>query len=60
MAILIYFPQYTRARWGCIDGMSVIHLNQRKVKTWLKTFPSALNDSSDIPAIKRSKTGGKF
>ncbi|WP_407081286.1 hypothetical protein [Klebsiella oxytoca] len=40
--------------------MSVAHINQRKVKAWLKTLPGALNDSGDIPAINRGKSGGKF
>ncbi|MBW9462337.1 type I toxin-antitoxin system SymE family toxin [Kluyvera sp. EC_51] len=57
---IVITPQNTRELWGCIEGMSVANINQRKVKAWLKTFPGALNDSGDIPAIKRSKTGGKF
>lgn len=57
---IVITPQNTRELWGCIEGMSVANINQRKVKAWLKTFPGALNDSGDIPAIKRSKFGGKF
>ncbi|MBC1184443.1 SymE family type I addiction module toxin [Kluyvera sichuanensis] len=57
---IVITPQNTRELWGCIEGLSVANINQRKVKAWLKTFPGALNDSGDIPAIKRSKTGGKF
>ena len=57
---IVITPQNTRELWGCIEGMSVANINQRKVKAWLKTFPGALNDSGDIPEIKRSKTGGKF
>ena len=57
---IVITPQNTRELWGCIEGMSVANINQRKVKAWLKTYPGALNDSGDIPAIKRSKSGGKF
>lgn len=53
-------PQNTHELWGCIESMSVAHINQRKVKAWLKTLPGALNDSGDIPAINRGKSGGKF
>ena len=57
---IVITPQNTRELWGCIEGMSVASINQRKVKSWLKTFPGALNDSGNIPVIKRSKSGGKF
>ena len=49
--------QNTRELWGCIEGMSVACINQRKVKAWLNTFPGALNDTGDIPLIKRSRYG---
>ncbi|WP_227007404.1 SymE family type I addiction module toxin [Salmonella enterica] len=45
----------TRELWGCIEGMSVTYLNQRKVKQWLDAFPGALHDTSDIPVIKRGR-----
>lgn len=57
---IVITPQNTHELWGCIEGMSVAHINQRKVKAWLKTLPGALNDSGDIPAINRGKSGGKF
>ncbi|MGJ2512609.1 SymE family type I addiction module toxin, partial [Salmonella enterica subsp. enterica serovar Paratyphi A] len=34
----------------------VTFINQKKVKAWLKTFPEALNDTGDIPVIKRKRT----
>ncbi|EPA7527761.1 hypothetical protein ACQ5C8_004739, partial [Salmonella enterica subsp. enterica serovar Braenderup] len=48
-------PQNTRELWCCIEGMSVTYINQRNVKTWLKNFPGALNDTGDIPVIKRGR-----
>lgn len=50
---IVITPQHTRELWGCIEGMSVACINQRKVKAWLKTFPGALNHTGDIPLIKR-------
>ncbi|EBL8384945.1 type I toxin-antitoxin system SymE family toxin [Salmonella enterica] len=43
---------------GFINGMGVTFINQKKVKAWLKTFPGALNDTGDIPVIKRSRLEG--
>ena len=51
-------PQHTRELFGCIEGMSVAYINQKKLKAWLKTFPGALNDTGDIPVIKRSRSEG--
>ncbi|EBC0775987.1 type I toxin-antitoxin system SymE family toxin [Salmonella enterica subsp. enterica serovar Carno] len=52
---IVITPQNTRELWGCIEGMSVTYLNQRKVKQWLDTFPGALHDTGDIPVIKRGR-----
>lgn len=52
---IVITPQNTRELWGCIEGMSVTYLNQRKVKQWLDTFPGALYDTGDIPVIKRGR-----
>lgn len=52
---IVITPQNTRELWGCIEGISVTYINQRKVKAWLKDFPGALNDTGDIPVIKRSR-----
>lgn len=49
-------PQHTRGLFGCIEGMGVTFINQKKVKAWLKTFPGALNDTGDILVIKRKRT----
>ena len=43
------------ARAGFINGMPVKirAINKQKVAQWLKTFPGALNDTGDIPMVKR-------
>lgn len=48
-------PQHTRELWGCLEGMSVVNINKKKVAQWLKTFPGALHDLGDVPVIKRDK-----
>ncbi|VUS94548.1 hypothetical protein SB6422_03092 [Klebsiella huaxiensis] len=52
---IVITPQNTRELWDCLEGMSATYINQRKVKAWLKTFPGVLNDTGEIPAIKRRK-----
>ncbi|EML6555745.1 type I toxin-antitoxin system SymE family toxin [Klebsiella michiganensis] len=52
---IVITPQNTRELWGCLEGMSASYINRRKVKTWLQTFPGSLNDTGDIPLIKRRK-----
>lgn len=46
-------PQHTRELWGCLEGMSVVNINKKKVAQWLKTFPGALNDTGDLPVYRR-------
>ncbi|MCW6867525.1 type I toxin-antitoxin system SymE family toxin [Salmonella enterica subsp. enterica serovar Kastrup] len=53
---IVITPQHTHGLFGCIEGMGVTFINQKKVKAWLKTFPEALNDTGDIPVIKRKRT----
>ncbi|WP_423240778.1 SymE family type I addiction module toxin [Enterobacter mori] len=50
---IVITPQHTRKLWGCLEGMSVVNVNKKKVSQWLKTFPAALNDLCDVPVIKR-------
>ncbi|KKJ27493.1 hypothetical protein T637_17925 [Enterobacter hormaechei subsp. hoffmannii] len=50
---IVITPQHTRELWGCLEGMSVVNINKQKVVQWLKTFPGALNDTGDIPMVKR-------
>lgn len=51
---IVITPQHTRELWGCLEGMSVVNINKQKVAQWLKTFPGALNDTGDIPVVKRT------
>ncbi|MEG1212323.1 MAG: SymE family type I addiction module toxin [Leclercia sp.] len=50
---IVITPQHTRELWGCLEGMSVTFINKKRVSEWLKTFPGALNDTGDVPVIKR-------
>ncbi|MCM7525943.1 type I toxin-antitoxin system SymE family toxin [Enterobacter hormaechei] len=50
---IVITPQHTRELWGCLESMSVVNINKKKVAQWLKTFPGALNDTGDVPVIKR-------
>ncbi|MBB1200822.1 type I toxin-antitoxin system SymE family toxin [Enterobacteriaceae bacterium 89] len=50
---IVITPQNTRELWGCVEGLSVVDINKQKVSGWLKTFPGALNDTGNIPLIKR-------
>lgn len=52
---IVITPQNTRELWGCLEGMSVVSINKQKVGSWLKTFPGALNDTGNIPVIKRNQ-----
>ena len=51
---IVITPQNTRELWGCLEGMSVVDINKQKVGNWLKTFPGALNNTGNIPAIRRN------
>lgn len=50
---IIITPQNTRELWGCLEGMSVAGINKKRVSEWLKTFPGALNDTGNIPVVRR-------
>lgn len=52
---IVITPQHTRGLFGCIEGMGVIRINKRNAEQWLKTFPGALNNTGDIPVIKRKR-----
>ena len=51
---IVITPQNTRELWGCLEGMSVVDINKQKVGSWLKTFPGALNDTGNVPVIRRN------
>ena len=50
---IVITSQDTRELWGCIEGLSVVPINRRKVAQWLKEFPGALNSACDVPKFKR-------
>jgi len=52
---IIITPQNTRELWGCLEGMSVVSINKQRVQEWLKTFPGALNDTGNVPVIRRGR-----
>ena len=52
---IVITAQNTDELWSCIEGMSVTGVNPQKVQAWLKTFPGALHNVGNIPAIKRRR-----
>jgi len=52
---LVITTQNTRELYGCAEGLSVAYVNQQKMKRWLEGFPGALNDTGDLPVIKRDR-----
>ncbi|VDZ69823.1 HSP20-like domain of uncharacterised function (DUF1813) [Klebsiella aerogenes] len=52
---IIITTRNTRKLYGCAEGLNVVSVNGPKMKQWLKTFPGALNDTGDLPVIKRGK-----
>ncbi|BDH46056.1 hypothetical protein TUM12370_21000 [Salmonella enterica subsp. enterica serovar Choleraesuis] len=55
---IVITPQNTRELWGCLEGLSVVDINKQKLTNWLKTFPYALNDTGNIPTIRRHPDDG--
>ncbi|MDT3667119.1 hypothetical protein ROK90_14030 [Cronobacter dublinensis] len=55
---IIITTQNTRELWGCAEGLSVAGVNRPKMNQWPKAFPGALNDTGDVPVIKRGD--GRF
>ncbi|WP_081946135.1 SymE family type I addiction module toxin [Cedecea neteri] len=50
---IVITTQNSRELWGCAEGLSVTHFNKKKMNQWIKDFPGALNDTGDIPVIRR-------
>ncbi|WP_126356003.1 SymE family type I addiction module toxin [Cedecea lapagei] len=50
---IVITTQNSRELWGCAEGLSVTHFNKKKMQQWIKDFPGALNDTGDIPVIRR-------
>ncbi|KDA94980.1 hypothetical protein ABEG74_02405 [Pantoea agglomerans] len=47
------FRPATRELWGCVEGLSVVPINRKKVAQWLTEFPGAMHSTSDAPKFKR-------
>ena len=41
---IVITTQDTRELWGCIEGLSVVPINRRKVAQWLKAFPGGVTE----------------
>lgn len=52
---IVITTQNSRELWSCAEGLSVTHFSSRKMNQWIKDFPGALNDTGDIPMIKRDR-----
>ena len=52
---IVITTQNSRELWGCAEGLSVTHFSSRKMNQWIKDFPGSLNDTGDIPVIKRDQ-----
>jgi len=50
---IVITTQNTRELWGCAEGLSVAGINRPKILQWLEGFPGAINDTGDLPVIKR-------
>lgn len=52
---IVIITQNSRELWGCAEGLSVTNFSMRKMNQWIKDFPGALNDTGNIPVIKRNR-----
>mgnify|MGYP003365716200 FL=1 len=50
---IVITTQNTRELWGCAEGLSVAKFSKRKMNQWIKAFPGAINDTGDVPVVKR-------
>ncbi|HKS33165.1 MAG TPA: SymE family type I addiction module toxin [Enterobacteriaceae bacterium] len=50
---IVITTQNTRELWGCAEGLSVAGFSKRKMNQWIKAFPGAINDTGDVPVVKR-------
>lgn len=44
-----------RELWGCVEGLSVVPINRKKVAQWLKEFAGAMHSTCAEPKFKRSR-----
>lgn len=49
---IVITAQNTRELWGCAEGLSVAHVNKKKIEQWIGAFPGALNDTGDLPVYR--------
>ena len=52
---IVITTQNTRELWGCAEGLSAVDFSKKKMNLWIKAFPGSLNDTGDIPDIRREK-----
>ena len=52
---MVITAQNSRELFGCAEGLSAAHFSKKKMDLWIKTFPGALNDTGDLPVIRREK-----
>lgn len=50
---IVITTQDTRELWVCVEGLSVVPINRKKVAQWLTEFPGAMHSTSDAPKFKR-------
>ncbi|WP_029697532.1 hypothetical protein ACP26C_00895 [Franconibacter helveticus 513] len=55
---IVITTRNNRELYGCAEGLSVTYVNRSKMPQWFKTFPGALNDTGNVPVIKRGD--GRF
>ncbi|MCK1970556.1 type I toxin-antitoxin system SymE family toxin [Franconibacter sp. IITDAS19] len=55
---LVITTRNTRELYSCAGGLSVTYINRPKMPQRFKTFPGALNDTSDLSVLKRGD--GRF
>jgi len=55
VAVEAIAAQTLRSYGGCAEGLSIVHFNKKKMNQWIKDFPGALNDTGDIPRIRRDR-----
>ncbi|WP_367302957.1 SymE family type I addiction module toxin [Pantoea ananatis] len=48
-ACIVITTQDIRELWGCVEGLSVVPINRRKVAQWLKEFPGAIHNTCAEP-----------
>ncbi|MER0127396.1 SymE family type I addiction module toxin [Franconibacter daqui] len=50
---IVITTRNSRELYGYAEELSVTYVNRPKMLQWFKTFPGALNDTGNVPVIKR-------